>query len=1474
MMKLSPTEIFKGKKIFFIGGTGFVGKVTLSMLLHNFPDIGKVYATVRARDENESRTRFWTSIVTSPTFDPLREKYGEGFEEFIKSKVVPVNGDVGNEFLGLDEKQAKKIMRDTDVIINGAGNVTFNPPLESALRTNVVGSNNIIKMARMMKKPRLVHVSTCFVAGKRSGAIWENEPVVGYFPRKRELVGTTFDVNREVEDCARLSEQARQEADDAVQAAKFREQARNRFIEEGRDPDDEAELKSAIFRERKMWIRERTTELGAERAEYWGWTNIYTYSKSLAEQIIAGQDDIVKTLVRPSIVESSQSYPFPGWNEGFTTTAPLILIALRGQPVIPVNEKLILDVIPVDMVSGVIIAAAMNALVDPNPPLVFQASSGDSNPNDMKRIVGLVGLYKRQHFEEKETGNKIANKLAGMVEAIPVKQRAYELTSAPMLNKLAKRADDLMDRATPRWGGGRIGNIIADLKKSTEDFKRTTQETMDAFAMFKPFMIDNEYLYRSDNVRGLMSVIKEKEKHLLPWYPEKLDWYDYWLNVHFPGMRKWVLPTLEEELKIQERRAHTYKDLLDLFDTATKRFGTRTAMKIERNGRKEQYTFEDIRELTLRAAGFLAKNGIKPGDRVILFSNNMPEWGITYFGILKAGATAIPIDPASSVEEIVNFAKAGEATAIVLSPKLANENLDLKEKLVAGGSDLNVWTFDEVFEMPDEVEESKRLALLPPKVLGNAVASLIFTSGTTGKPKAVMLSHKNFTNMISMLSSVLDMDITDGVLSVLPMHHTFEFSAGFLTPFSNGTQITYLDELTAEELSHAIENGHVTGMVGVPALWEMLHRRIKTRLRERGDWIADIADNMIEFNAWIRDNTPFNLGPIVFFPIHQGMGGKMRYLISGGSALSEKVQKDLHGLGFTVLEGYGLTESSPVLTVARPGNKLLRGSVGKPLPGVEVKIDNPDDNGVGEVVARGQNVMLGYYNNDDATEAVLQDRWLRTGDLGRIDEDGNLYIVGRSKDVIIDSNGKNIYPDEIEDLYSKSGFINELSVVGLPDEDGGEKIATLVVPDYEHDIALARAEVNKKIEEHFREISAGLPFFKRVKVVHITPFELPRTATRKVKRPEVVEMLQALEERDKRKTKAVVESKGDDNLLWIRKIVATVSNRSLSEVAVEDKLSDLGFDSLMFVELQAAVEDAGGRVISPDTLNEVQTVRELLTAVNRLDRSKRLADEPRVEEKKNEDEIFIPSLVRRLGNAAVDFAQERLYTNVLDTTIEGEGNVPQHVNFIVAPNHASHIDTGLVKKALGKDVAEQTVAVAAADYWFDTKYKRAYMNNFTTLVPIERTGSLRQSLRHVTQILNEGYNALIFPEGTRTVTGEMAEFKPVIGYLALNQKIGILPIYIWGTFEAYPKGMTIPKRKSIGAKVGAKIGRFLRYEELRDMTEGVPNTEAYRLIAARVQHEVENMRDGKRDEFNVAAVRKAWKAERRRSRKQEPVIDE
>lgn len=1456
-MKLSPTELFQGRNVYFIGGTGFVGKVALSMLLHRFPGIGKVYAVVRARSQAESETRFWNNVITSPPFDPIRERYDTAFEDFIRDKVEVVGGDVGEDNLGYTEEEAARIASDIDVIINSAGNVTFSPPLESALRTNVVGTQNVIAFAKRMKRPALIHVSTCFVAGNRSGPVWESDPVIGYFPRREELPGVEFSAQQEIEDCAKLADRVREEARDAMQSARFREQARLRMIDEGRNPDDLDAMGLAVARERKMWIRQRLTDLGTDRAAFWGWPNVYTYTKSIGEQLVAAETDIVRSIVRPSIVESANSYPFPGWNEGFTTTAPLIFLSLKGQTQIPVNEKLILDITPVDQVAAVMIGVAAQAILE-EPRLVHQACTGDSNANDMKRIVGLLGLYKHRHFKEKEDGIKIVNELIARMESRAVTPERYTKTSAPMFNSAAKKVSGWLDNARPRWGGGRVTDVVDQLKGHVDRVEEITRQTAEAFELFKPFMIENAYIFRADNVRSLFSRFRPDEQHLIPWHPEKLDWYEYWLEVHLPGLKKWVFPTLEDEMRVKPKRVYTYKDLLELFETTTQRHATRVAMRIERDGRKEQYTYADLRELATRAAAFFAANGIKPGDRVMLVSHNAPEWGMTYFGVMKAGAVCIPVDPEATLDTIINFAKAGGTSTVVISEKLLETHDDLRARLDAAELiDTKVWRFGEVFALNTEDVEEEQIAMLPARVAAQSVASLIFTSGTTGHPKGVMLSHKNLTNMTSMLSSVIDMSTNDGVLSVLPLHHTFEFSAGFLTPLSRGAQITYLEELSGEALSAAIKNGHVTGMVGVPALWELLHRRIKNRMYEKANWIGSGTDQLMKLNSWLRNKTPLNLGQLIFYPIHEGLGGRIRYLISGGSALSDAVHKDFHGLGFTILEGYGLTEASPVLTVTRPQNQLIKGSVGPSLPGVEVKILDADGSGVGEVVARGPNIMLGYYENEVATRATLIERWLHTGDLGRLDDDGNLYIVGRSKDVIIDANGKNVYPDELEELYGKTPLIKELSIVGLPDADGGERVACLVVPAFDHDITLSRAQMRKKIEDHFRDLSAGLPFYQRVKVLHFWDDDLPRTATRKVKRREVVDAIKNLEHSVKAATHAQVESKKEDASDWLIDVVASVSSRSRSEISLDTRLSDLGFDSLMFVELAQAVENAGGTILTPDTLNEVQDVRELLAAVSRG--SARRTTSTRVD-KSDDDEIQIPAIVKTIGNVGLGMVQNALYDRILKTRYEGRGNIPVHTNFIVAPNHSSHLDMGLVKMALA-EAGDQTVALAAADYFFDNKYKRAYMDNFTNLVPMERSGSLRQSLRHARAYIARGYNALIFPEGTRALDGQIAEFKPVIGYLALTCKVGILPIYLWGTHEAMPKGSTLLR----GRDVGAKIGRYLSYEQLEEMTRGMARSEAYKLIAALTQHEVENMRDGTRLEFDASALRRRWKRDRRPS---------
>jgi long-chain acyl-CoA synthetase len=335
---------------------------------------------------------------------------------------------------------------------------------------------------------------------------------------------------------------------------------------------------------------------------------------------------------------------------------------------------------------------------------------------------------------------------------------------------------------------------------------------------------------------------------------------------------------------------------------------------------------------------------------------------------------------------------------------------------------------------------------------------------------------------------------------------------------------------------------------------------------------------------------------------------------------------------------------------------------------------------------------------------------------------------------------------------------------------------------------------------------------------------------------------------------------------WLLGVVATVANRPRSEVSIDSRLSDLGFDSLMFVELATAVESAGGSISAPERFNEIQDVKELLTVVSRqptasTKEATRIDDDRR----KSDDEIHIPAFVRTAGNKAGDFLQRFLYEQFLRAHYEGRSNIPPHTNFLVAANHASHLDMGLTKMALG-EYGKDLVALAAADYFFDTKYKRAVMENFTNLVPMERTGSLRQSLRHAKSFLDRGYNALIFPEGTRSMTGIMADFKPVVGYLALHARVGILPMFLEGTYEAMPKGTTIIKNRD----VGARIGRFLAYEELEEMTRGLARADAYRLIAARVRHEVVNLRDRARTPFDGKLLRKQWRSERRVQLLEEP----
>ncbi|MHB8875735.1 MAG: AMP-binding protein, partial [Myxococcaceae bacterium] len=928
----------------------------------------------------------------------------------------------------------------------------------------------------------------------------------------------------------------------------------------------------------------------------------------------------------------------------------------------------------------------------------------------------------------------------------------------------------------------------------------------------------------------------------------------YFLEVHLPGLEKWVFPGLEEETE-RRKVIHAHRDLLELLDAAVHAWRHRVAFRMVEGEKEERFTYGEVHRYAARVGSFLLRSGVKPGDRVLLVSENRPEWGMSYFGVLRAGATAVPVDPELSEAEVVNIARRAGAAVCLVSEESARKLPGLFRQLAEAGLATQVHSLAQAMagddSQPDGVGKVKKSAA------PDDVASLIFTSGTTGQPKGVMLTHRNFASLVAKLAGAFDLGVGDGLLSVLPMHHTFEFSCGFLMPFSRGAEVTYIDELTSDRLGEVFETGRITAMIGVPALWQLLHRKITQELAAKPNLVEQATKALMTAHAELRNRSSLNLGKILFWPVHRKFGGKMKFLVSGGSALPDEVHKAFHAFGFNISEGYGLTEAAPVLSVAEVTNKRQPGTVGKALPGVEFKISDPDIDGIGEVLAKGPNVMAGYFEDRAATEAVIKDGWLHTGDLGRLEADGRLFLVGRKKDLIIDANGKNVFPDELEEVYASHDHVKELSIVGYPDEAGGEKVACLCVPDYKD---RPRDEVRRELEEHFRTTSLTMPFYRRVKVLRLWDGELARTSTKKVKRKLVLEELKRLERvahsGDKAKAAAHAPSATGGVAEWLYPLIAEVAQKPSGDIRPETRLAtDLGFDSLMLTELSVALEQAGVPLPQVNDLTQLVTVDDPRKAI--ASSGRRPSAEVRAKEISREageaasKEIPVPELLASFGRSLLNAGQRVLYGSVFDVKTTGKSFIPQNRNFLVIANHTSHLDMGLVKVVLG-DQGERLTALAARDYFFDTPLKRAYFENFTNLIPMDRHGSLRESLRLAGEALHQGYNLLIFPEGTRSPGGELAEFKSTLGYLALTYKIDVLPLYLKGTYDVLPKGAIFPKGKDLEVR----IGPALQYADLKSRAQGMARSEGYRMVTRLAEEAVRALMAGKvysLDAFSAAA---------------------
>ena len=1405
---LEVVELFDGARFVLIGGTGFLGKIFWLMLLDRFPQIGKIYLLCRSSKSQTSEERFWGTIVHSEAMAPLREKYGDGLDAFLREKIVPVDGDIGKVSCGIHEPLLHELRGTIDALVNVAGVVDFNPPLDEALHANAFGAQNLVSLAHSLGDVPLYHTSTCYVAGKRRGPINEINPNESPFPRCEELGRELWDPDREIAECLDLIAQAKSRADDAFRQSEFEERAKKNLAKKNEPVHGDA-FEQEFKKEKRKFVSDKLIEAGLDRAVHWGWPNIYTYTKSIGEQVIA-KSGLAFTIARPACCESTDVFPMVGWNEGINTSAPLMYLMMQGLVQIPARH-VPLDFIPTDMVTAGMILALAELLEGTAKP-VYQFGASDVNPATAARFGELVGLYKRKHYQKKGKGNPVLNLLQAHVEPVFVSPKQFDAIGTPAFANASRALAGVMKRAP----------FLRPLASSLESMGAREDKIANVLKLFEPFTSDTNGPFSCANVRSAYARLSAGDRARLRWAPEQIDWADWMHKVHLPALEKWVFPEMDKKLKRELKPLRAHATLVSLVDDMADRHDLAIALqRFEADG-FTRITFKDVQARSNAAAARLAAVGVKKGDRVILAAANHPDWAIAYFGIVRAGGIAVPLDPTLAKDALVNVATQSEAriaiadvaTAESLAPVV--RCLDLHETAA---------------------EPPSGAALVPPTVTVHPddVASILFTSGTTGTPKGVMLTHYNFTSLVASLGPLFPLGKRDRVLSVLPLHHTFEFTCGLLLPFSGGARVAYLDELNGDRLLKGMKLGKVTAMVGVPALWQLLERRILAQVKERGPVAETIFHWTSDLNRTLGRRLGVDVGRIFFGPVHEALGGNVRHLISGGAALPHETQKLFAGLGLPLREGYGLTEAAPVLTVSKAGS--APGHVGAALPGIQLKIDNPDAQGVGEVIAKGPNVMAGYTDESRAERVIDEEGWLHTGDLGKLDKKGRLSIVGRLKDVIVTSSGENVYPDDLEQRLGKIEHIAELAVVGVQSK-GVERIACLAV--VLADETVDRGARNDRAMRSLKASIGKLPYREQPAIVHLYDAPLPRTATGKAKRKDVRAILE-------RMVAASRPVGADGETSVVRLIMAAIKNKDAATFAGDATLhDDLGFDSLAMSELLVALEAKYG-TIEPAALQACRTVSDV----------EKLVDAPREEEprpvvkKVEADEgvvITLPPAFQDAGKRFIGKLQDAFYGQLMNARVYGRAHIPHNRNSIVIANHTSHLDMGFVRHALGT-YGEDIVSLAAQDYFFDkSPLRRAFFENLTNLKAFDRKGSLRQAERAASEILEQGKTMLIFPEGTRSHDGDIREFKPFLGHLALTYGVDILPVYVGGTREAMPKGAVVPLRRDITARIGPP----LTVADLRRLTQGMTMADACREVARLARGAVTALRDG--DVLDLALV--------------------
>ena len=557
-----------------------------------------------------------------------------------------------------------------------------------------------------------------------------------------------------------------------------------------------------------------------------------------------------------------------------------------------------------------------------------------------------------------------------------------------------------------------------------------------------------------------------------------------------------------------------YQNLKEMLEKSGEIYGDKPAyiFKTEEAGKFREITHKEFREEINQLGTALINMGLKD-KRIAVISENRYEWGVAYMATVAGTGVVVPLDKALPGNEIESLILRSEVEAIFYSNKYDHIMKGIKEK---GNSKIKFFISMDLEEQTDGIYAQKELVsqgkklieegnteFLEAKINNEEMGIMLFTSGTTAMSKAVALSHKNICANLFDIASTIKVDENDVFLSFLPLHHTFECTTGFIYPISKGCKIAFCEGI--RHIADNIKEYRITAMVSVPILFENMYKRVMKNIEKKGK--LETVKKGIKISQFLL-KIGIDIRKKLFHEIHDNLGGRLRLFVAGGAALDPETEKGFNELGVATYQGYGLTESSPV--IAAEDDKYRRlGSIGKAFPSLDVKIVEPNQEGVGELVAKGPSIMLGYYNNEEATkETIDEEGWLHTGDLARIDKDGYIFISGRKKFVIVLKNGKNIYPEELETLLNKIEGIKESFVYGKPEEDGDYKICSKIVYDEEIVQEVFGTAEEEKLKEliwqEVKKVNKTMPAYKYIREISITKEDLIKTTTQKIKRFEEI----------------------------------------------------------------------------------------------------------------------------------------------------------------------------------------------------------------------------------------------------------------------------------------------------------------------------------------------------------------------------------